>query len=773
MDQGGRNLHLITLTAICFCAEVTLAADSAIGSSSDTWATLVANIAPLLILLGEKHVKAYFKVMCQPSHYLLYAAGPIGLITAITTLIRLNGTRTLKRLIGRQFETRAEVLADVTSVSAGDVSFQLDEAAGLEQTIMLDKDKRAFFYLQGAKNMINNQELMEWWMQFAEEVTGSLQLQGPNNTPYWFVLFASFRAIAGDEDDSSMTHRKSRVAAEKFATETYHSRSVSLKPEASTCAASAKVYAGWAHVSLPLTASLNFENVRTETIRLAIVVACLLGNIGVIIANWTKQKDIQNTALVSIGLTISTCGAFFVARLVDKGALKGVLQIERLDLSNSKVGFYSEAFPSGLQLSFCPKKLMISIDTAKHYPRNVADSMVVVMTVGYVALYLGLRTSEWWASLALLGLSAIASLGRALLVNDGMVELSPVNENDTETLWDFDIQSQLPGANGLKKAGTLSSPGGAAVPDPGMLSASQSNSDISPVNENSSKLALLPATSIHSYETLVLQHGHNLRMKIQTRNRKIRGLRWTQISPCVYLAMHLRKQDLVPVELTSPDLVLKFQQDQTRRMAIIFSDIICKDGIWRQPLETLVEVRIVDDNDVDLQRFVMYLTCWFQRARGLRKECYERGIQPGGTQISSSMPWTRVSRRSTFPRFSEFIRKGTGTFSAHHKWDTGDYVWTGAKLAFVCLRRYSLEALQRLADDNNGWAPPWYQKEGPAELDAWIEFLKSAGLVADKGLEHKIEENSASRAPGSRAKPDTQTGGSGAAIGSAGSVHAV
>jgi len=52
-------------------------AESSIETSSDAWATLVANIAPLLVLVGEKHIKGYFKVMCRQSHYLLFAAGPI------------------------------------------------------------------------------------------------------------------------------------------------------------------------------------------------------------------------------------------------------------------------------------------------------------------------------------------------------------------------------------------------------------------------------------------------------------------------------------------------------------------------------------------------------------------------------------------------------------------------------------------------------------------------------------------------------------------------
>lgn len=125
-------------------------ADSAIESSTDVWAMLVANIVPLLVLLGEKHVKAYFKTMRKRSHYLIYAIGPIGLVTAVVTLIRIlpERHRWLKKLIGRQYERRAEVLSDVSSVSCGSVKTEYKGGA-LEQTTAPDEEDVAICFLQG------------------------------------------------------------------------------------------------------------------------------------------------------------------------------------------------------------------------------------------------------------------------------------------------------------------------------------------------------------------------------------------------------------------------------------------------------------------------------------------------------------------------------------------------------------------------------------------------------------------------------------------------
>lgn len=122
----------------------------AITGSSDAWASLVANVVPLLILIGEKNVKSYFKTISQPSQVYLYAASPIGLITAIVTAIRLGNSAFMKRLIGRQHEGRAEVLADVTSISGGAVGFELKGPRSiLEQTIDPKPEDLAHFWIQG------------------------------------------------------------------------------------------------------------------------------------------------------------------------------------------------------------------------------------------------------------------------------------------------------------------------------------------------------------------------------------------------------------------------------------------------------------------------------------------------------------------------------------------------------------------------------------------------------------------------------------------------
>jgi len=165
------TLLLLGLAAESGAAPTDNSGALAITGSSDAWASLVANVVPLLILIGEKHVKAYFKCLSQPSQLFLYAASPIGLVTAMVTMIRLGNSPLMKRLIGRQFESRAEVLADVSSISGGSVGFELRGPRRiLEQTINPEPKDEANFWIQGRKSGTGSEGI-----EFGAEVEAVVQ----------------------------------------------------------------------------------------------------------------------------------------------------------------------------------------------------------------------------------------------------------------------------------------------------------------------------------------------------------------------------------------------------------------------------------------------------------------------------------------------------------------------------------------------------------------------------------------------------------------------
>lgn len=407
-----------------------MSSDSPIASSADVWATLVANIGPLLILVGEGHVKAYFKTMSRTSHHLLFASAPIGLATAISTLIRLNGSMTLKRMIGRQFETRSEVLIDVTSVSSGEVGLEL-VGLNLEQALVPTVENLAMFWIQG-KRRGSAAEIVDW-------VTGVHALMWPiahrsvqsvsdtyDRRCSWSVLLA----YRGNGPAAVWLARKYALATEsspdpRKLIELCETQISQLDPSSvTTCEGTGCLYSRWSDVSLVLTVSANLDGGLFEILRYVIILVSLCGNIAIITASSYTARDSVNVVLIALGLAISGAGSWLTAWLVDNASDEQ--KIDLSPLSAFATGFFSKQIPEGTNLSFCPKMVVLSTHNdirraGEHDYRGwYTAAAVALMVVAYIGLYLGLRTSPWWVSMSILGISAGTALARSLLVPESL-----------------------------------------------------------------------------------------------------------------------------------------------------------------------------------------------------------------------------------------------------------------------------------------------------------------------------------------------------------------
>lgn len=95
---------------------------TAMTSSSDLWATVVANIAPLMALVGERHAKEYLRSMTSTNQVFDLSVAPIGILSILISAIRLSGPSYLRRLIGRESEKRSEAMVEVTPVSLSEAT---------------------------------------------------------------------------------------------------------------------------------------------------------------------------------------------------------------------------------------------------------------------------------------------------------------------------------------------------------------------------------------------------------------------------------------------------------------------------------------------------------------------------------------------------------------------------------------------------------------------------------------------------------------------------
>ncbi|RPA79995.1 hypothetical protein BJ508DRAFT_307905 [Ascobolus immersus RN42] len=405
-------------------------ADNAIQTSSDAWATLIANIAPLLVLVGEKHVKQYFKIMSKQSHLLLFAAGPIGLVTAVTTLVRIRGHSTLRRLIGRLFETKADIFQDVTGLSSGDVMFELKDNM-LEQTTNPVKEDIALFYLHGGKDG-SNKEMCDYWEKAHNALrdlgrhsrTFGTHGRGEMFQPMTHSVMAACVRARGSSAAELLRESAKRAGWEK---------DILQDPTLANCGTDTDgavfVYGSFSEISLTLTANADesIDGPWMDYARIGFTVVCLLANLGLIAGNWFLQKDMQNTALIAIGTVLSTSGSYYVARVVST-----MTEMDRSplgDLSLFEAGFHTKRSSDGITLRFLPTFAIVS--KSRHWsPLQsrfdwLSHIVIVYMVLGYLALYLGLRTSEWWICLLILILSAAASVARTVLSPDTLKLVNP------------------------------------------------------------------------------------------------------------------------------------------------------------------------------------------------------------------------------------------------------------------------------------------------------------------------------------------------------------
>ena len=88
-----------------------------IGASSDIWATAVTNVAPLMVLVGERNAKEFLRVCLSFDQLLLIAVAPLGILSVMVYAILLSGYLLLRRVIGRDSNRRGEALVEITPLS--------------------------------------------------------------------------------------------------------------------------------------------------------------------------------------------------------------------------------------------------------------------------------------------------------------------------------------------------------------------------------------------------------------------------------------------------------------------------------------------------------------------------------------------------------------------------------------------------------------------------------------------------------------------------------
>ncbi|RTE82800.1 hypothetical protein BHE90_002705 [Fusarium euwallaceae] len=113
--------HATTITGLRLLVLAVLATPVAAADDAEFAFNLLTDVAPILALFGDAFAKQFMSESLTWVDHLIFAMVPLGIITAITAAIRVQGMQVAKAFVGRARENRALAEIELMSSTSGEV----------------------------------------------------------------------------------------------------------------------------------------------------------------------------------------------------------------------------------------------------------------------------------------------------------------------------------------------------------------------------------------------------------------------------------------------------------------------------------------------------------------------------------------------------------------------------------------------------------------------------------------------------------------------------
>ena len=97
----------------------------AVDSSYDAWATALSDVGPLILLIGERSTKQLLRDVRGVSEAFSLAAAPLGLVSIVTSLLRVSGSHRLRSFLGFEQESRSVAALEMSRVNCNGIHTEL------------------------------------------------------------------------------------------------------------------------------------------------------------------------------------------------------------------------------------------------------------------------------------------------------------------------------------------------------------------------------------------------------------------------------------------------------------------------------------------------------------------------------------------------------------------------------------------------------------------------------------------------------------------------
>lgn len=135
----------VRLSGVLYARQTSAADQAPIAASSDLWASVITNVAPIMTLVGERNAKEFLRVSSSHDQLFLMATAPLGLLSLMICAIRLSGRLILLRLTGREADPKSEALVEMTPLSVAPATSVYTKHA-VEIKPSEQRDEAAFVY---------------------------------------------------------------------------------------------------------------------------------------------------------------------------------------------------------------------------------------------------------------------------------------------------------------------------------------------------------------------------------------------------------------------------------------------------------------------------------------------------------------------------------------------------------------------------------------------------------------------------------------------------
>ena len=391
--------------------------------SSDLWATVIRNVAPIMTLVGERNAKEFLRVSSSHDQLFLMATAPLGILSLMICAIRLSGPRILRRLTGRESDPKSEALVELTPLSVAPATSVYTPNA-VEIKPSEQRDEVAFVCAHIRQTDHVHEALASFKHIFRPRVNKAKN-DGDNNASidqedYEIMLGIKGSRLNADETmklESSIIHEGTEI--EKSLTERVRSTSLSFRTTG---------------ISPTQTAAAD----RITSKYRAITELPTLGNIFTGICSFVAIAGVQVAGYYNEGLRMKNnspqtlimglvgyCGiALFSFILLV--IIKHEIEINPQDLGaifddEKVVWTFSDSRHAQHQIFDKPhRRHLVQAAPRKQWSskkRQVITSLVSVSLMGsYVIYYLGVRVAVWWVAFGELLITWLTAVFRACFI---------------------------------------------------------------------------------------------------------------------------------------------------------------------------------------------------------------------------------------------------------------------------------------------------------------------------------------------------------------------